>query len=439
MTEHSGQPLASRMRPRTLAELLGQEHLLGPGRPLRQAVDCGRLHSMILWGPPGCGKTTLAALLARAVAAELRSLSAVLAGVREVREAVAAAQRLRTESGRGSVLFIDEVHRFNKAQQDAFLPFVEDGTVTLIGATTENPAFALNNALLSRARVYLLRPLQRQHLQAILARALSEPQWGLAGRLLMDEQTRQALAGYAEGDARVALTLLEIAADLSEPPSGGGPARLDTQALVALSEASPRRFDRGGDIYYDQISALHKSIRGSSPDGALYWLARMLDGGCDPAYLARRLVRVASEDVGVADPRALAVALDAWSACERLGRPEGDLALAQAAVYLACAPKSNALYRAFQQAAEQVLEAGSLPVPDHLRNAPTRLARSLGHGRGYRYAHDEPGAFAAGEHYLPPELGEIRFYQPTDRGLEIRIGEKLRHLRELDRAARSRK
>jgi len=427
------------MRPRTLAELLGQEHLLGPGRPLRQAVDCGRLHSMILWGPPGCGKTTLAALLARAVAAELRSLSAVLAGVREVREAVAAAQRLRTESGRGSVLFIDEVHRFNKAQQDAFLPFVEDGTVTLIGATTENPAFALNNALLSRARVYLLRPLQRQHLQAILARALSEPQWGLAGRLLMDEQTRQALAGYAEGDARVALTLLEIAADLSEPPSGGGPARLDTQALVALSEASPRRFDRGGDIYYDQISALHKSIRGSSPDGALYWLARMLDGGCDPAYLARRLVRVASEDVGVADPRALAVALDAWSACERLGRPEGDLALAQAAVYLACAPKSNALYRAFQQAAEQVLEAGSLPVPDHLRNAPTRLARSLGHGRGYRYAHDEPGAFAAGEHYLPPELGEIRFYQPTDRGLEIRIGEKLRHLRELDRAARSRK
>jgi putative ATPase len=255
----------------------------------------------------------------------------------------------------------------------------------------------------------------------------------------MDEQTRQALAGYAEGDARVALTLLEIAADLAEPPSGGGPARLDTQALVALSEASPRRFDRGGDIYYDQISALHKSIRGSSPDGALYWLARMLDGGCDPAYLARRLVRVASEDVGVADPRALSVALDAWSACERLGRPEGDLALAQAAVYLACAPKSNALYRAFQQAAEQVLEAGSLPVPDHLRNAPTRLARSLGHGRGYRYAHDEPGAFAAGEHYLPPELGEIRFYQPTDRGLEIRIGEKLRHLRELDRAARSRK
>lgn len=437
MGDHLGQPLADRMRPRTLVKFVGQAHLLSAGKPLRQAVDSGRIHSMILWGPPGCGKTTLARLLARAVDAEFRPLSAVLAGVKDVREAVAEARHLREVAARGTVLFIDEVHRFNKAQQDAFLPFVEDGTVTLIGATTENPAFALNNALLSRARVYVLRPLGAADLERIIAEAVADQERGLAGTIQVNRAVRSELARYADGDARVALTLLEIAADLAESAPAGGAPELKVEDLAALAESSPRRFDRGGDIFYDQISALHKAIRGSSPDGALYWLARMLDGGCDPAYLARRLVRVASEDVGNADPRALALALDAWQAFERLGHPEGDLALAQAAVYLACAPKSNAVYRAFQQAGEAVRAAGSASVPGHLRNAPTALARGLGHGGGYRYAHDEPGAFAAGQSYLPEEVGGEEFYHPTDRGLEIRIGEKLKQLREQDRRARS--
>lgn len=438
MGEGTGQPLADRMRPRTLAEFLGQAHLLSPGRPLRQAVDSGRIHSMILWGPPGCGKTTLARVLASAVDAEFRPLSAVMAGVKDVREAVAEARRLGVEAGRGTVLFIDEVHRFNKAQQDAFLPFVEDGTVTLIGATTENPAFALNNALLSRARVYVLRPLATADLEQIIAEAIADPERGLAGTVELDPSARAELARYADGDARVALTLLEIATDLVEAECKEGIPTVKVADLEALAESSPRRFDRGGDIFYDQISALHKAIRGSSPDAALYWLARMLDGGCDPAYLARRLVRVASEDVGNADPRALTLALDAWQAFERLGHPEGDLALAQAAVYLACAPKSNSVYRAFEQAGETVRAAGSAAVPEHLRNAPTALARGLGHGRGYRYAHDEPGGFSPGQSYLPEEIAGQEFYHPTDRGLEIRIGDKLKHLREQDRRARSR-
>jgi putative ATPase len=437
MADSTGQPLAERMRPRELAEFVGQQHLLGAGRALRQAVDSARLHSMILWGPPGCGKTTLARLLALTIDAEFRALSAVLAGVRDVREAVAAARQQRDNHDRATVLFIDEVHRFNKAQQDAFLPFVEDGTVTLIGATTENPAFELNNALLSRVRVYVLKPLQAEHLRLIMARALADSERGLGGQLMVEEGAAAALASYAEGDARVALSVLEIAADLVEPEVAGAPATLDIETLRGLCDATPRRFDKGGDIFYDQISALQKSIRGSSPDAALYWLARMLDAGCDPAYVVRRLVRIASEDIGLADPRALTVTLDAWNAYQRLGHPEGDLMLAEAAAYLACAPKSNALYKAFDAVMEQVRAGGSLAVPEHLRNAPTPLARRLGHGRGYRYAHDEPGAFAAGERYLPEALGERRFYQPSDRGLEIRIGEKLKHLSELDRKARS--
>ncbi|MDJ0741129.1 MAG: replication-associated recombination protein A [Gammaproteobacteria bacterium] len=425
-------PLADRMRPAAIADYLGQTHLLGDGKPLRRAIDSGRLHSMIFWGPPGTGKTTLARLLAGQSGYDFQTLSAVLAGVKDIRAAVERARQVRAQSGRGSLLFIDEVHRFNKSQQDAFLPHVEDGTLLFVGATTENPSFELNNALLSRARVYVLKPLSAEDLVVLLRRALADTAQGLGERrLTIGESALQLLADAADGDARRALNLLEIAADLAEDGEIGD------AVVKEVAGGQVRRFDKGGEAFYDQISALHKSVRGSSPDGALYWLCRMLDGGCDPLYVARRVVRMASEDIGNADPRALEVALNAWQVQQRLGSPEGELAIAQAVVYLACAAKSNAIYAAFDAAMAAARESGSLEVPIHLRNAPTRLMKELGHGRAYRYAHDEPGAYAAGETYLPEDLAEQRFYRPVDRGLEIRIGEKLAQLEELDRQARA--
>ena len=426
-------PLADRMRPASLAGYLGQSHLLDAGKPLRRAIDSGRLHSMIFWGPPGTGKTTLARLLAGQSGYDFQTLSAVLAGVKDIRAAVERARQVRAQSGQGTVLFIDEVHRFNKSQQDAFLPHVEDGTLLFVGATTENPSFELNNALLSRARVYVLKPLVHDDLLCLLRRALVDSEQGL-GRLSLtiSDGAMGLLAEAADGDARRALNLLEIAADLAEDG-------VITDAVVnEVASGQVRRFDKGGEAFFDQISALHKSVRGSSPDGALYWLCRMLDGGCDPLYVARRVVRMASEDIGNADPRALEIALNAWQVQQRLGSPEGELAVAQAVVYLACAAKSNAVYTAFNQAMETARESGSLEVPIHLRNAPTRLMKELGYGKAYRYAHDEPGGYAAGETYLPEELHDRRFYAPVDRGLEIRIGEKLEQLRELDREARDR-
>ncbi|NIP74098.1 MAG: replication-associated recombination protein A [Gammaproteobacteria bacterium] len=425
-------PLADRMRPRSLDELVGQGHLLGPDKPLRQALQAGNLHSMLFWGPPGTGKTTLARLIARLCEAEFLSISAVLSGVKEIRGAIDAAQKARMAQGRRTVLFVDEVHRFNKAQQDAFLPHVEDGTVTFIGATTENPSFELNNALLSRARVYVLKRLDAGEIRRIVDLALEDAERGLGARQLQIEpRQRDMIAEAADGDARRALNLLEVAADLAEAGDGG---EVISDATVAEVVAEGlRRFDKGGEAFYEQISALHKSVRGSSPDAALYWLARMLDGGCDPLYIARRVVRMASEDIGNADPRALQLALSAWDVQERLGSPEGELAIAQAVVYLACAAKSNAVYTAFGAAMEEARARGSLEVPVHLRNAPTRLMKELGYGREYRYAHDEPEGYAAGERYFPEELGERKYYHPVARGLEIRIAEKLERLRALDR------
>lgn len=425
------QPLAARMRPRDLDDYIGQEHLLAPGKPLREAIVRGQLHSMIFWGPPGVGKTSLARLFAEQANARFESLSAVLSGVKEIRAAVAVAQQERA-AGRKTILFVDEVHRFNKSQQDAFLPYVEDGTFIFIGATTENPSFELNNALLSRCRVYVLRGLQPEQLQLVLQQALDDTERGLGNsNIRINQDTLMTLAQAADGDARKSLNLLEIAADLADEVDGHK--IIDEQVLAEVLASDVRRFDKGGDIFYKQISALHKSVRGSSPDGALYWLARMLDGGCDPLYIARRVVRMASEDIGNADPRALPLCLAAWDVQQRLGHPEGELAIAQAVVYLAAAPKSNAVYNAFNQVMADVRSQPAYDVPIHLRNAPTKLMKSMDYGAEYRYAHDEPGAYAAGEKYLPEELADTSYYQPVERGLELKIKEKLAHFRELDK------
>ncbi len=432
-TENTAEsPLADRMRPASLDDFFGQEHLLADGKPLQRAVQQGRAHSMVFWGPPGSGKTTLARMIATTTAAHFISLSAVMAGVKDIRAAVAQAQQHRQMQNRGTVLFLDEVHRFNKSQQDAFLPFVENGVLTFIGATTENPSFELNNALLSRARVYVLKMLEVEDLKRILERALQDETRGLNGRFDITDASINVIAMAADGDARRALNLLELAADLADDGD------ISEDIVKEVASGGRRRFDKQGEYFYDQISALHKSIRGSSPDAALYWLMRMLDGGCDPLYIARRLIRVASEDIGNADPRSLQMTLNAWEVQERLGSPEGELAIAHAVVYLACAPKSNAVYTASKAAMEDARKYGSLEVPLQLRNAPTRLMKELGYGKHYRYAHDEEAALAAGEKYFPDDMSEVKYYHPVPRGLEIRIRDKLLEIEQRNRKGETR-
>jgi putative ATPase len=420
-------PLADRMRPRRLSEFVGQSHILGPGKPLALSIAAVQLHSLSLGGPTCTGKTTLARLIAQASNAQFIALSAVTAGVKDIRAAVEAARLARAQHGRPTLLFLDEVHRFNKAQQDTFLPYLEDGTLTFVGATTENPSFEVVSPLLSRARVYVLRPLSVEDLTTLLRAALHDAERGLgAQHLEADPAGLELMARAADGDARRALNMLELAAGLLE---AGGARTLSLAVAQEVAAGGHRRFDKGGDQFYEQISALHKAVRGSDPDGALYWLCRMLDGGCDPLYIARRVARMAVEDVGLADPRAFALALEAWEAYERLGTPEGELAIATAAVYLACAPKSNAVYAAMNEAMADVREFGTLEVPLRLRNAPTRLMKELGYGRDYRYAHDEPDAFAAGERYLPDDMPDRRYYRPVPRGLELKISEALARMR----------